>query len=265
MNMLQRHCGGEDGMWAVVHCPDEKAEDERRLHRELERLRKEKIEHNNRLISLVRLHGPIKVKINGKFGAVLEELRTWSGAPLPKHARAEMEREFERWKLVTAQIKEVTDLMKCSIKDGKGQAAEQARRLGSLRGIGLIGSYVLTHEMFSWREFHNRKEVGAYVGLTGTREIRLFKDGCPMEKKLAYEERLAKFPELKEHLDELLEIAEGGGDGLEHINAVEARLQDVSRDLARNTMSEWAVRKESETAEVAKTKGYRNKGKKNSK
>jgi len=86
-----------------------------------------------------------------------------------------------------------------------------------------------------------------------------------MEKKLAYEERLAKFPELKEHLDELLEIAEGGGDGLEHINAVEARLQDVSRDLARHTMSEWAVRKESETANIAKTQRYRNKGKKNSK
>ena len=37
-----------------------------------------------------------------------------------------------------------------------------------LCGIGDVSSYVLTTEFFGWREFKNRKELGALAGLTGT-------------------------------------------------------------------------------------------------
>ena len=35
-------------------------------------------------------------------------------------------------------------------------------------GIGLIGAWVLAAELFGWREFRNRREVGAVLGLTPT-------------------------------------------------------------------------------------------------
>jgi transposase len=37
-----------------------------------------------------------------------------------------------------------------------------------LSGIGLIGAWVLASEIFGWRQFRNRREVGAVLGLTPT-------------------------------------------------------------------------------------------------
>ncbi|MBZ0269207.1 transposase, partial [bacterium] len=36
------------------------------------------------------------------------------------------------------------------------------------RGIGDTGAYLLAVEFFGWRNFKNRREVGALAGLTGT-------------------------------------------------------------------------------------------------
>jgi transposase len=40
VRMLIRYCGGERGLWSVVREPSVEDEDARRLHRELERLKK---------------------------------------------------------------------------------------------------------------------------------------------------------------------------------------------------------------------------------
>ena len=37
-----------------------------------------------------------------------------------------------------------------------------------LRAIGPTGAWVYVHEFFGWRQFRNRKEVGAAAGLTPT-------------------------------------------------------------------------------------------------
>jgi transposase len=45
---------------------------------------------------------------------------------------------------------------------------EQVRQLVNLAGIGLSGSWLLVYELFGWRKFSNRRQVGAIVGLTPT-------------------------------------------------------------------------------------------------
>lgn len=45
---------------------------------------------------------------------------------------------------------------------------EKARRLIRLRAIGPVSAYVLGREVFGWREFRNRRQVGAFVGLAPT-------------------------------------------------------------------------------------------------
>jgi transposase len=45
---------------------------------------------------------------------------------------------------------------------------EKVRRLMRLRGLGSNGAWVLVHEFFGWREFRNRREVGALAGLVPT-------------------------------------------------------------------------------------------------
>jgi len=45
---------------------------------------------------------------------------------------------------------------------------KKVRQLLHLRGIGINSSWLYVMEFFSWREFRNRREVGALAGLTPT-------------------------------------------------------------------------------------------------
>ena len=47
-------------------------------------------------------------------------------------------------------------------------AMEQVRQLHGLCGIGINSAWLYVMEFFGWREFRNRREVGALAGLTPT-------------------------------------------------------------------------------------------------
>jgi len=47
-------------------------------------------------------------------------------------------------------------------------AVHLTRRLAALGAVGETTAWLLATEMFSWREFRNRRQVGGFVGLTGT-------------------------------------------------------------------------------------------------
>src|SRR5262249_40077072 len=55
-----------------------------------------------------------------------------------------------------------------AINHDRGQAIEKVRQLMQLRGIGPNGAWVYVNEFFGWRQFRNRKEVGAAAGLVPT-------------------------------------------------------------------------------------------------
>ena len=57
LTMLGRYEGGEQTVWRVVRIPTVEEEDARRLHRELDRLTKERTAHVNRIRALLGLHG----------------------------------------------------------------------------------------------------------------------------------------------------------------------------------------------------------------
>jgi len=42
------------------------------------------------------------------------------------------------------------------------------RKLMALRGIGEVSAWIYTTEFFAWRDFHNRRQVGAAAGLCST-------------------------------------------------------------------------------------------------
>lgn len=157
----------EDDLQPIV-VPGEEVEDRRRVHRERERLVKERNQHNSRMRALLGLLG-----IEGGNAArltreVVRELRAANGKEIAEHGRRELEREIERRDLVEAQLSAVEGerdeiLGKCG-----DRCAEVARQLKLLRGIGPNGSWTLSHELFGWREFGNRRELGSSVGLVGT-------------------------------------------------------------------------------------------------
>ena len=89
--LVRHHRDGE--FLRAVRVPSVEQEDERRLHRELERLTKERTGHRNRLQSLLVTHGVV-LKPGRDFLPRLNGVVLWNGASLPTELKAECEREY---------------------------------------------------------------------------------------------------------------------------------------------------------------------------
>jgi transposase len=149
-------------VWSVVTVPSEQAEDERRVHRERERLVKERTQHQARIRALFATHG-LRPKLVTK--AALECVR--DDRVLPEHLRRELQRELERLELLNRQIK-VVELEFKHMASGDTPAAKATKQLARVKAVGMVGAQVLAYEFFGWRRFNNGRQVGALAGLTGT-------------------------------------------------------------------------------------------------
>lgn len=167
VRMLIRHVTGEKGVWGVVRVPSEQQEDERRLHRERGRLIKERTGHRARIQALLATVG-VKMKPYAGFVAHLGKVRTCSGKPLGDGLKGELIREYERLQLVEEQLKAVKAEQEARVKAPQTKMDRQVAQLMRLRGVGIVGSWVVVKEFFGWRQFRNRKQVGALAGLVGT-------------------------------------------------------------------------------------------------
>jgi transposase len=54
------------------------------------------------------------------------------------------------------------------LRDNTDPVVSMVRRLLALRGIGDVGAWIYTTEFFAWRQFRNRRQVGAAAGLCST-------------------------------------------------------------------------------------------------
>ena len=162
LSMLMRYYGGERRVWAIARIPTPEQEDERRVHRELGRLRQERTAHSNRIRSLLVLHNLRVERIGGRTWA-----QWWAqqaGQLLPG-LRAEIEREFERLSLVARQIRVLEAQQERQVRSGAQPAIAVLSRLA---GIGTGSAWTLVKELFGWRQFHNRREVAGCLGLAPT-------------------------------------------------------------------------------------------------
>ncbi|KWA78805.1 transposase [Burkholderia ubonensis] len=162
LSMSMRYHAGERRVWAVARIPTPQQEDERRLHRELERLRQERTAHSNRIRSLLVLHNLRVERIGGR---VWTHWWTHHAAQLLPGLRAEIERELERLALVLGQIRPLEAQQKQQVRSG---VQPMVARLARLAGIGIGSAWTLSKELFGWRRFHNRREVAGCLGLAPT-------------------------------------------------------------------------------------------------
>jgi transposase len=164
---LIRHHTGEPGGWNVVRVPSAEEEDARHLHRELERLKRERLAHRMRMQSLLVTQG---IKVMTKSGArvPLERTKLWDGSSLPAQLKAELERERERLALVERQIEQLEATRRERLLDPRTKAERRVVHLMRLGAIGPASAWLLVMEFFAWRAFRNRKELGALAGLVGT-------------------------------------------------------------------------------------------------
>ena len=89
---LIRHHAGERGGWSVLRVPSIEEEDARHLHRELERLKRERLAHRVRIQSLLVTQG-VRLTLKRALGLRLGGLTLWDGRHLPVELKAELERE----------------------------------------------------------------------------------------------------------------------------------------------------------------------------
>lgn len=164
---LIRHHAGERGGWSVVRVPSIEEEDARHLHRELARLKRERLAHRVRMQSLLITQG-VRLKIKGAARLRLETLTVWDGRALPLELKAELEREQERLAFVERQIEQLEATRRERLRSPRTEAERRIVHLMRLGAIGPASAWLLVMEFFGWRAFRNRREVAALAGLVGT-------------------------------------------------------------------------------------------------
>ena len=194
LTMLMRYHNGERRVWSVVRVPTVQQEDSRQLHRELKALRSERNRHVNRIKGLLASQG-IRMSIRKDFLFRLDKLRLWDGSPVACGLKRRLVREYERMEGVKEQIKQVQRERAELLKSSKAPDVQMVRQLIRLRGVGIDSAWPYVMEFFGWREFRNRRQVGALSGLTPTphhsgeeaRERGISKAGNCYIKSLAVE------------------------------------------------------------------------------
>lgn len=193
---LIHYAQGERDELQVVNVPSEAAEAEMRLDRVLSRLKKEQGQHRSRMQSVLIRYGLRLKRVGGaQWDEKVSQLRDWSGKALPEQVQCELRLENRRLELVEQQRQTLEHERERLIEQGEGKHYEQMRRLRSLRGVGPVISWRLVTEFYGWREFKNRKQIGALSGLVGTpynsglseREQGISHEGNPRIRSLAIE------------------------------------------------------------------------------
>lgn len=144
---LIRHHAGERGGWSVVRVPSPEEEDARHLHRELGRLKRERLANRVRMQSLLVTQG-IKLKIKSVLRLRLGELTLWDERPLCLELKAELEREQERLALVERQIDRLESERRERLKNPRSDAERRIVHLTRLGAIGPASAWLLVMEFF---------------------------------------------------------------------------------------------------------------------
>jgi len=160
---------GEPGHCSMAIVPSIAEEDAKRPHRERDTLIHERTSIVNRMKSIliqfgVRNFNPVLRKANEKLDAV----RTPEGIPLPANAVAALRRLMDRLRVIKEQVKaiEQTRLQRMQ-RNPADKMNTMVFLLVRIIGMGVETAEQLVREML-FRNFHDRKAVARYAGLTGS-------------------------------------------------------------------------------------------------
>jgi transposase len=165
--LMQRQVRGERVL-RLVHRPGRAQEDERQRSREREELRVERARLRVRMQSLLFTQG---VRDFPKSVAAIEHWLSQHAQQLPPQLAQRVGRELQRLRLVAQQLNSLDQQQRqhCASPATATTATDRAAaRLCQLKGIAACSASILATEMFGWRTFHNRREVGALAGLVPT-------------------------------------------------------------------------------------------------
>lgn len=166
LQLLIRHHLGDKKVFSVVRVPSEEEEDRRHLQRGFATLKKEKTRTTNRIRALLNTQGVRAQRLN-LSEQQLNAIRIWNGKGLGEGLKDRLRLEWQRVLQLREQIRELKAERQRRLKDNERPEIKQVKQLETLRSIGPESSWPVVHELF-WRDFQNRRQVGALVGLVPT-------------------------------------------------------------------------------------------------
>jgi len=168
---LVQFAAGDALVFSPVWVPDPDDEDDRRIGRERRRRVAERTGHINRIRQLLHTQG-IKEMPSPReddWKVWLDEVQTGDGRLLGEALKGELCRERRRFLQADALIEELEQVQAQWLEQrSQTQKAQMITQMTWLKSVGMQTAWTLVMEMFGWRKFRNRREVGAYVGLCGT-------------------------------------------------------------------------------------------------
>lgn len=167
LRLLIRYHAGDRKVWSVVRVPSPEAEDARHLHRELMTLKRDRVRVTNRIKGLLATQG-LNLPLDADFERRVQEAVLWDGLPLLEELSGRLTREWGRHQFLSHEIRGLEQRRRTLIRVSQDPSVDQVRQLLALRGIGMNSAWLYVMEFFAWREFKNRREVGALAGLAPT-------------------------------------------------------------------------------------------------
>jgi transposase len=162
VNSLRRWLAGELGCMRVIRVPSVEAEAERHLVRDRGEMQKEALQHRDRIRKLLRTVGCWDSADGGIADRLAQgTLRCHDGAPLPTQLLVRLQRECERLALAEQQFNKLEKELLTQLPE---PVQDRVDKLQRLKGVGWVGAVRLVLELF-WREFKDRRQVAACVGL----------------------------------------------------------------------------------------------------
>jgi transposase len=164
LSLLERYVQGDRRACRMVRVPSLSEEDARQLHRTLDTIQQDRTRLINRLKGLLATQG-VQLAVNEDFLPQLEAARLWDGTPVPPGLKQRLMRVWAQLAFLNTQREEAEEAraaLECGPHTATGRCVEQ---LETLRAIGPTGAWVLTTEIFGWRQIRNGRQLGALVGL----------------------------------------------------------------------------------------------------
>lgn len=165
MQLMNAAAGDRRG-WREVRVPSLSVEADRQLQREWETVREDRKRIRNRIQGLLVVQG-VREPLTARFAQQLETMRLWDATPLPAELVARLQREWTQLQHVDARLQTLRRARAARVRRSD-TVATQTRQLAAVRGVATNGALTLTTELFAWRQFTNRRQIGAIVGLTPT-------------------------------------------------------------------------------------------------
>jgi transposase len=107
----------------------------------------------------------VSVAVRGDFLKGLATVRRWDGTPLPPGLVDRLQQVWRQLEVLTRQVADIDAARATLPIDPATATGRWVTRLQQLRGMGSIGAWSLTTEIFGWRQIQNGRQLGALVGV----------------------------------------------------------------------------------------------------